>query len=192
MLTYCDPWPGVEECHLGRGAMAAEDALRAQRLPDRRLVGPSAFEGLGATCPPARRHRHSRSPCVRAHAGPIQPVRTSAGASARLGGLLDGAQTLGQLRLGSRADHQRAAQRRLGRCGVGSMRSLASSFAAWPVSPAGGISRAATECLPFPVSRCGNVFLQHGMKIGAAETERAHAGAPHAIRRRPSTVAVRC
>ena len=39
------------------------------------------------------------------------------GRPARLGGFLDGAQTLGQIRLGGGAGHQRPAERRLGGAG---------------------------------------------------------------------------
>ena len=39
---------GVKERHLGRGAVTAEDALRAQRLPERRLIGRESLQRHGA------------------------------------------------------------------------------------------------------------------------------------------------
>ena len=64
---------GIQERHLGRRTVTAEDALRAQSFPDRRLIGRQRLERLGRFVRQFGGIGSSRSPGVRARAGPIQP-----------------------------------------------------------------------------------------------------------------------
>ena len=100
---------------------------------------------------------------------------------ARLGGFLDGAQTLGQFSVGGGAGHQRSAERRLAGAGHAD---LAAHCAAGR-RPSGGASPTATECLPLPVSLCGMYSSSTAWKLVPPN--------PNALtpaRRTPSAVSV--
>jgi hypothetical protein len=89
------PLAGVQERHLGRRPVPAMNPLRAERLPHRRLVGGQSFQSLAALV-----RQFGGVAVVDSHALRGAQIgferRRNRWCPARLGGLLDGAQTLGQ------------------------------------------------------------------------------------------------
>ena len=113
---------GVEKGHLGGGAAAAEDALRAQRLPRCWLIRCEGFErfpafirqlgGIAEVDGDALRRAQVRF-------GRREGALWARRCPARLRGLLGGVKTLGQFSHGGGAGHQHPAQRRLRGCRAG-------------------------------------------------------------------------
>ena len=112
MPAYCEPWPGVEERDLARRAAAAVDAAHAQRRPDRRVAGLQRAQrhlGLGDEVGPVR--VVDGDPLGRAQRGGARRGGIEVAALARLGQRRP--QLVGERGLVGRAQHERAARRRL-------------------------------------------------------------------------------
>ena len=172
---------GVEEGHLGRRPAADEGALLAQHAEQRRVAGAqrpdqlvelgSQFAGIGEV--DRRPHRGAADRGI----GPRQG-RCAAGTG--LG------QGLRQLRhevgVVARAEHQRAAQRRLAgvEVAVGRCRRARRS-----VTACRGRRTAQMQARRRLVA-ARDMLLEHDVEVGAAETEGADPAAPHpALRRGP-------
>ncbi len=166
--------------------MAAEYALRAQRLPRPGLLGlerlqrlPAFFGQLGGVA------EIDGDPLRGAQVGFRR--RRRHWCPARLGGVLDGAQSLDQSDRGGGAGHQGSAQRRLEGCGADGVSAahLARRFRRGRLAPGSRVPPFGYRHRALAVSgqAMGNVLLHHHVKIGAAEAEGADAGAAHAVGR---------
>ena len=182
--AYCEPWPVYRNATLPGRAAADEDALRAQHSSAGRRVRGERLQRLGRPWPPARRRRRSRSrpaPARRRGPGRARPAGSAPGG--RLGAQLF--ELRDDVGVGRAADHRGAAQR------AGLRRGRARPAAACRRSRLRRPRRTIGVSSVAPVPP-GHVLLEHGVEVGAAEPERAHAGDPRAARRRSASRAARC
>ncbi len=162
---------GIQECDLGRSAAAAEDSLRAQCLPHRRLIGAKSPDGLGGLIGEV-----GRVGVVDGHAlRRAQVGRRRQSRRRRLtrgGGPLDRAQPPGEFGGRAAADDQCAAQRRLARHGA----RIALNRRSGNLPDGYGMLAVAGEPMR-------DELLHHHMEIRPAETEGADTGAAHSAGR---------
>ena len=185
MFAYCEPWPVYRNATLpGR---RCRGRCRARAAPARRRGCPPAARAARAPpWPPGRGRRRSRSRSARARAA----RRCSAA-------------------VGSRWRPWRASASAV-RSALASPASSAAPSTSAPRS--GGLRRragprAARACRGAGVGRrrhrdrgamavgavtAGHVLLHDEVEVGAAEAERAHAGDPRPVARRPPSRAARC
>jgi hypothetical protein len=156
--------------------MSAEDALRAESLPNRGLIGRQGFKSfctfldkLGGIGIVNRDAFRGAQVCFGWRRNGWRP--------AGFGSFPDGAHTFDQFCRGRGADQQRSAEGCFGLC-----RRMAHAGCA---GRAFG-RRSLTDhhrMLAVSGEPVRNVFLQHRMEIRAAESERTDSGAPYAIHR---------
>ena len=178
---------GVQERHLGRGAVAAEDALRAQAF---QIAGWLAASALSALADFVRQFGGVGIVDGQAFGrAQVRFGRRGRGrGAARLGGFLTARRRSAARPRKRRRSPARRAEELCTNCRRGSARlSLASRFSGIHVAAlfadAAGDLADRDRSLAVAVQPVRNVLLEHDMEIGAAKSKGAHTGAPHAIRR---------